>query len=136
VPDPKRHRIAEQSAGSCFQAEWTGDPTAGIVAPMSVLASFQRLLSFGGSARPTTEEFQRVILTHVSMQGPVLLVEIGRKSFPMLEDDMRRYGLVEAAQILVNRGEITAKRNGVSVDPVNCDWVDVMVARHSGRNLG
>jgi hypothetical protein len=132
MPDPKRFPSVQQAADSCFQAEWTGDPAAGIVPPMSFLASFQRLLSFGGSARPTTEEFQRVILTHVSMQGPMLLVEIGRRSFPTLEEDMRRYGLVEAAQILVNRNEITAKRNGAAIDPVNCDWAEVTVARCSG----
>ncbi|RVU36325.1 hypothetical protein EOI86_14025 [Hwanghaeella grinnelliae] len=97
---------------------------------MSLLASFRRLLSFGGASRPTTEEFQRVILTHISMQGPLLLVEIGRKSFPTLEEDMRRYGLVEAAQILVNRSEITARRNGAPVDPVTCDWADVTVAKY------
>lgn len=132
MPDPKRYPSVQQAVGSCFQAEWTGGPATGIVAPMSFWASFQRLLSFGGSARPTTEEFQRVILMHVAMQGPVLLVEIGRKSFPMLEEDMRRYGLVEAAQILVNRSEITAKRNGAPIDPVNCDWAEVTVARYSG----
>ncbi|WP_425407191.1 hypothetical protein [Hwanghaeella sp.] len=112
---------------------WTGNPATGIVAAMSLLASLQRLLSFGGSARPTTEEFQRVILTHVSMQGPVVLAEIGRTSFPSLELEMRRYGLVEAAQILVNRGEITASRNGASVDPVNTDWTDVVVAQKTQK---
>ena len=99
---------------------------------MSLLASLQRLLSFGGSARPTTEEFQGVILTHLSMQGAMMLVDIGRQSFPMLDEDMRRYGLVEAAQILVNRGTVTAKRNGATVDPVSSDWTEVVVALRPG----
>ena len=69
-----------------------------------------------------------MILTHLSMQGAMLLAEIGRNSFPTLDEEMRRYGLVEAAQILVNRGAITAKQNGVAVDPVNSGWNDVTVA--------
>jgi len=100
---------------------------------MSFLASLQRLLSFGGSARPATEEFQRVVLTHLSLQGPTLLAKIGGQSFPQLDEDMRRYGLVEAAQILVNRGAITATRNGVPVDPVNSDWTEVVVAQRAER---
>lgn len=95
---------------------------------MSLMTSFQRLFSFGGTARPTTEEFQRVILTHVSMKGPMLLAEIGRQSFPQLDDDMRRYGLVEGAQILVNRGAVRASRNGVPVNPVDVDWTEVLLA--------
>ena len=120
--------MAQPLPGGPVQPEWTADPAAGIVSPMSVFASFQRFFAFGGASRPATEEFQRVILTHVSMQGPTPLAEIGRKSFPMLDEEMRRYGLVEAAQILVNRSEITARRNGVPVDPVNCDWASVTVA--------
>lgn len=100
---------------------------------MSLLNSFMRHLSFGTAATPVTEEFQGVIMTHLSMQGAKRLSEIGRQSFPHLKEDLLRYGIVEAAQILVNRGEITAKRNGVSIDPVNCDWNDVIVAPKVGR---
>lgn len=95
---------------------------------MSFWGTIQRLLSFGSSILPLTEEFQRVIMTHISMQGAKSLADIGRQSFPHLKEDLCRYGLAEAAQILVNRGEIEAKRNGVPVDPVNCDWADVVVA--------
>lgn len=98
---------------------------------MSLMATLKRLLSFGGSGLPTTEEFQRVILLHVSMQGPKTLAEIGQHTFPHLQEDLRRYGLVEAAQILVNRNEISAAVNGSPVDPVNNDWTAVTVAHRT-----
>ncbi len=101
---------------------------------MSFLTFMKRLLSFGAAARPPpTEDFQSVILSHVSMQGRTVLAEIGRHTFSQLDEEMRRYGLVEAAQILVNRGMITATRNSVAIDPVNSDWTEVIVAQRAER---
>lgn len=73
-----------------------------------------------------------MILTHLSMQGPTILSEIGRDTFPLLDQDMRRYGITEAAQILVNRGEVAVLRNGHPVDPVSCDWSEVILAPRPG----
>ena len=77
----------------------------------------QRIFWVGGGHVPT-EAYQRAILTHISMQGSARLEEIAAHSFPQVDTAMRENGIVEAAQILVNRGEIAARRGGAAVDPV------------------
>jgi len=87
----------------------------------------QRVFWAGGAARPVTETFQRAILTHVSLTGPVLLTEIAERSFPLVQTEVRDHGIVEAAQILVNRGELVAEKGGVTVDPVTAGLQDLQV---------
>ena len=98
----------------------------------AVAEFIQRVFWVGGSARPATEAFQRAILTHVSMAGPTPLTDIAERSFPQVETAVREYGIAEAAQILVNRGELVAERSGVKVDPVNVGLNGVRV-RLTGR---
>ncbi len=87
----------------------------------------QRVFWAGGAARPATESFQRAILTHVSLTGPTPLAEIAERSFPSVQTEVRDHGIVEAAQILVNRGDVIAERSGVRVDPVTVGLRDLRV---------
>ena len=87
----------------------------------------QRVFWAGAAARPTTETFQRAILTHVSLTGRAALTEIAERSFPLVQTEVRDHGIVEAAQILVNRGELVAEKNGARVDPVNAGLHGVSV---------
>ena len=80
--------------------------------------NLQRMLWFGGARHLTTETYQRAILRHLSLHGPADLERIAEYSFPQVDTAVRENGIVEAAQILVNRGEITARRQGAKVDPV------------------
>ncbi|MDW3205356.1 MAG: hypothetical protein R8L07_07400 [Alphaproteobacteria bacterium] len=76
---------------------------------------------FLGSLQPSTESFQRQILNYLHGNGEtdatVLYARIGIDP----DEKGQRLAIDQAAQILVNRGEIIAHREGRSVDPVNAD---------------
>ncbi len=76
---------------------------------------------FLGSLQPSTETFQRQILNYLHGNGEtdaaMLYARIGIDP----DEKGQRYAIDQAAQILVNRGEITARRDGQRVDPINAE---------------
>ena len=74
---------------------------------------------FGFGRRHDTEQIQQTLLMAVSSRGRTTMPEVIQHFFQNWDADMARFNLVQAAQILVNRGELVALIEKRRVDPVS-----------------
>lgn len=84
----------------------------------------KRFLGFG--QHRLTEDVQLAILTYLDGHGSGTPEDVIRSLYPDQASTGLLAEVLQAAQILVNRREITATRNGVPVDPVNGDATIVL----------
>lgn len=84
---------------------------------MKVDGLLKRFLGFG--QHRSTEDVQLAILTYLDGHGSGTPEDVIRALYPDQTSAGMLAEVLQAAQILVNRREITARLNGASVDPVN-----------------
>lgn len=85
---------------------------------MSFSTFFTRTLGFG--ARRTTEDVQRAILTYIDGHGKATPEDIARAMFADAPFGTVLYEILQAAQILVNQGELKAtNEKGGTIDPIH-----------------
>ncbi len=85
---------------------------------MSISSFFTRTLGFGG--RRTTEDVQRAVLTYIDSHGKANSEQIARAMFGDQHFGTMLYEILQAAQILYNRDEITSiGENEVAIDPIH-----------------
>lgn len=83
---------------------------------INVMEILRRAVLGGGI--PTTESVQRHILTILEGHGSVHSADLPGLMTLSVSPDSARSVIDQAAQILVNRGEVRAHQNGVPIDPV------------------
>lgn len=76
---------------------------------------------FLGSLQPSTESFQRQILNYLHGNGETDAATLYDRIGIDPDEKGQRYAIDQAAQILVNRAEASAHRDGRRVDPANAD---------------
>lgn len=84
----------------------------------------KRIVGFG--QHRNTEDVQLAILTYLDGHGSGTPEDVIQTFYPSDVTARTLAEVLQAAQILVNRREITATRNGVPFDPVNGDAAIVL----------
>ncbi|RED47996.1 hypothetical protein [Aestuariispira insulae] len=76
---------------------------------------------FGFRFRRTTEQVQRHLLDSLHSRGEITPHWFIDTLYPDEAPEIILSEVLQAAQILVNRGEIEARKNGIAVDPIRTD---------------
>lgn len=96
------------------------------IAIMMLKNFFARALGLRQDQSRDLDAIRSMLLSYVQTHGHVTPNAFLANTFPQDRTPLLQHLVLQAAQILVNRGELTASKNGKKVDPLNSDLTIIL----------